>query len=223
MEKNEKENYPEPINTKGIETILHQMKRCICKIYKDDNVIGAGYFFNIVNSEKLIQFPVLLMNNNIFLSLNSNNNGIIKVSIDEDKTFLNINLDVTYIIQINDSNSILVEIKNEEITKLDIIEISELDNLEKENHSQNTLYTLNLNNKNEVVVFYGNLNKVNNNFFCCFLNDSIQGLSIFSINNFRLIGLIKENNENSKFSKGIFIQPYIKEIILKKKKMKKTN
>jgi len=82
---------------------------------------------------------------------------------------------------------------------------------------------LNLNNKNEVVVSYGNLNKVNNDFFCCFLNDAIQGLPIFSINNFRLIGLISENIENSKFSKCIFIQPYIKGIILKKKKMKKTN
>ncbi len=93
MEKNEKENYPEPINTKGTEKIFHQMKRCIFKIYKDDNVIGAGYFFKIANSEKSFQIPVLLMNKNIFLSINLNNNGVIKISIDEDKTFLNINLE----------------------------------------------------------------------------------------------------------------------------------
>ena len=126
MGKNEKENYPEPIHAKGIEKILHQMKRCMCKIYKDDNAIGAGYFCKIVNLEKSFQIPVLLMNKNIFISINLNNNGVIKVSIDEDKTFLNINLDVSNIVHINESNNILVEIKNENNTKLDFIEINEL-------------------------------------------------------------------------------------------------
>ena len=56
------------------------MKKCICKIYKDDNVHS-------------FQILVLLMYKIIFLSINLNNNGIIKVSIDEDKTFLNINLE----------------------------------------------------------------------------------------------------------------------------------
>ena len=29
------ENYPKPLSIKGTETILEQMKKCVCKIYLD--------------------------------------------------------------------------------------------------------------------------------------------------------------------------------------------
>ena len=67
MEKTKLEKYirstPIPLYLEGIETILFQMKSCICKIFKENNVTGTGFFCKIPFQNNLL--PVLITNNHI--------------------------------------------------------------------------------------------------------------------------------------------------------------
>ena len=38
------EKYPNPITIDGTETIIYQMKNCICKIINKDGINGTGFF-----------------------------------------------------------------------------------------------------------------------------------------------------------------------------------
>ena len=47
-----------PISIEGIETILFQMKNCICKIYKNEHKIGAGFFCRIPFKDNFLSILV---------------------------------------------------------------------------------------------------------------------------------------------------------------------
>ena len=55
------ENSPNPLTIEGTETILFQMKNCICKILSNDGKKGTGFFCKIPYLNKLL--PVLVTNN----------------------------------------------------------------------------------------------------------------------------------------------------------------
>ena len=41
-------DYPEFVNIEGTETILEQMRKSICKIYKGNGESGTGFFCNFL-------------------------------------------------------------------------------------------------------------------------------------------------------------------------------
>ena len=61
-----------PISIEGIEKILFQMKNCICKIYKGEDKIGAGFFCKIPFKDNFLS--ILVINSTILIFLNLNNN-----------------------------------------------------------------------------------------------------------------------------------------------------
>ena len=57
------EDSPNPLTIEGTETILFQMKNCLCKILGNDGKKGTGFFCKIPYLKKLL--PVLITNNHI--------------------------------------------------------------------------------------------------------------------------------------------------------------
>ena len=61
---------PISVPIEGVETILYQLKNCICKIFQDNGKKATGFFCNIPYRDKTI--PFLLTNNHV---LNKNDIG----------------------------------------------------------------------------------------------------------------------------------------------------
>ena len=80
---------PIPISIQGIETILFQMKNCVCKIYVNKTK-GTGFFSKIPYKNKLL--PVLITNNHIFGENEIRNNKTITISLDNDNIIKNIEI-----------------------------------------------------------------------------------------------------------------------------------
>ena len=74
---------PKPIFIEGIETILMQMRTCICKIYKKDNITGTGFFCKIPFQNKLLS--VLITNNHILQEEDIKLGNIIELTINNNK------------------------------------------------------------------------------------------------------------------------------------------
>ena len=56
---------PIPISIKGIESILFQIKNCVCKIYKNDGSNGSGFFLKIPCPAQNSLLSVLITNYNV--------------------------------------------------------------------------------------------------------------------------------------------------------------
>ena len=77
------------------------MKQCICKI-KNKKGRGTGFFCNIFDKEKKI-FPVFITNNHVIDEEIIKGNDIIKVSLNDEKVKINI--------EINDNRKIYTNIE----------------------------------------------------------------------------------------------------------------
>ena len=53
---------PEPVSLEKSEVIIDQMKKCVCRIYYNNNM-GTGFFIKIPYKSKLL--PILMTNNHI--------------------------------------------------------------------------------------------------------------------------------------------------------------
>ena len=58
------EDYPKSISLKGLEIIIHQMKKTICKINIGKNK-GTAFFCNLPFPDNNFILPVLITNNHI--------------------------------------------------------------------------------------------------------------------------------------------------------------
>ena len=110
---------PIPVSIKGTEKILEQMKKCVCKIIKD-NIKGTGFFAKIPYKDKLIK--VLITNNHILNKNDIKNNKLISVSINNEEKYKDIKRD--------DKRLILID----EIKDVTIIEIKDKDEIENESN-----------------------------------------------------------------------------------------
>ena len=54
------ENSPIPINIEGVEKILFQMKNCICKILKENDTHGTGFFCKIPYDKSLLYLQIII-------------------------------------------------------------------------------------------------------------------------------------------------------------------
>ena len=59
------EDYPNPITLESTETILNQMKNCVCKIYMDNGNKGTGFFCIIPYPDKDHLVHFLITNNHV--------------------------------------------------------------------------------------------------------------------------------------------------------------
>jgi len=82
-----------PISIKGMEKITFQLKNCVCKISKKDNVKATGFFCKIPYQNYNNLLPVLFTNNHI---LNANDliiNNKIDITINDDNEIRSILID----------------------------------------------------------------------------------------------------------------------------------
>ena len=117
-------NSPLPIPIKGIEIILYQMKKCVCKIYRKDGIKGTGFFCKIPYKNELL--PILVTNWHILTLEEINYNKEIKLSLNDDKEFKVIKIDENRKIFSDkdlDATFVEINIKNDKIN--DFLEIDE--------------------------------------------------------------------------------------------------
>ena len=86
-------NSPTPISIKGMETILFQMKNCVCKIHKNIGTNGSGFFCKIPYPGKSDLLPVLITNYHVLNEEDIKNNKIIELTINDDNEKRSIKID----------------------------------------------------------------------------------------------------------------------------------
>ena len=91
-------NSKESINSQERERKILQMKKCICKIHtKDDNINGLSIFCKIQYNE-FEPIKVLIINNYILSKIDIENEKQIKISINDDKLYKNIEINKSKLI-----------------------------------------------------------------------------------------------------------------------------
>ena len=104
--------YPLPVTIEGTNTILEQMKKCICKI-ENKNGNGIGFFCYIqYKNEKL---KILITNNHIINEDIIKENNKIQVSINDNKQYKIIELKNKKIYTNKNYDITIIEIKSENI------------------------------------------------------------------------------------------------------------
>ena len=219
-----------PVSFENTEKILSQMKNCICKIYKNKGETGTGFFCKIPypNQSKLLK--VLITNNHVLNENDLKNDNIIKYTIKDDKQIrkIKINNNNRKIYTSKELDITFIEIKENEDNINEFLEIDEeLINQNEEyietTYKNKSIYILHYPFGKDIVVSYGNLDKIKNeqiNHFCNTSKGS-SGSPILSLDTLKVIGIHcgsnKDDNENC--NKGIFMKFPIKEFNKQNKKI----
>ena len=221
MEIIKKEKYipfsPIPVFIEGIETILFQMKNCICKIYKKErNITGTGFFCKIPFQNFLL--PVLITNNHVLNKEDLKLGNIIVLTLNNNKEKREI--------EINNKRKIITS-ENPDITIIELKSDDKIDKfLEIDNDAKNknyndllelsyrskSIYILHYPESKKIHVSFGLLNNIYDNEInhYCSTNEGTSGSPILSLETFKVIG-IHYGRSNMEFNKGVFIQKAINE------------
>ena len=245
------EIFPKPVSMKGIETILFQMKNCICKIY-NKNKKGTGFFLKVLFPEQNNSIYLLVTNNHVLDNSDIENNKIKEITINDDSLNRNIkinnsrkrftcpNLDITFVEIIPNLDKInnFLEL-DEEINKdISILETS---------YRSKSIYVLQYPKSTILHVSYGLLNEIQEDkkiihiIHYCSTEEGSSSSPILSLENNRVIGMHQGSSkiQNIKNNYGIFIKivldklyakyhinndfKYIKAFIQKEKKKNNMN
>ena len=209
------EIFPKPVSMKGIETILFQMKNCICKIY-NKNKKGTGFFLKVLFPEQNNSIYLLVTNNHVLDNSDIENNKIKEITINDDSLNRNIkinnsrkrftcpNLDITFVEIIPNLDKInnFLEL-DEEINK-------DISILEKSYRSK-SIYVLQYPKSTILHVSYGLLNQIQEDkkiIHNCSTEEGSSGSPILSLETNRVIGIHKGGAKNwhTKHNLGIFIK-----------------
>jgi len=209
-----------PVSFENTEKILFQMKNCICKIYKNKGETGTGFFCEIPYQSKLLK--VLITNNHVLNEDDLKNDNIIKYTLKGDKQIRKIKIDnkIRKIYTSKELDISFIEIKENEDNINEYLEIDEeLINQNEEyietTYKNKSIYLLHYPSGKDIVVSYGNLDKIKNeqiNHFCNTSKGS-SGSPILSLDTLKVIGIHCGSNrdDNENCNKGIFIKYPIKE------------
>ena len=199
-----------PVSIKGTEIILSQMKKCVCKILKNDGIKGSGFFCEIPYQGKLL--PVLVTNNHV-LNLNEiNNNQNITISINDDKDFKYIKIDNSRKMFTNEELDVtFIEINKEKDKINDFLEIDEYVNRKDVDlnaiFAKSSIYILNYQEGNNIFVSYGLLSKIEEQkyiYHLCNTKDGSSGSPIISLKSHKVVGIHVGHNKFN-FNNGIAI------------------
>ena len=203
---------PKPITIEGTEKILFQMKNSICKIYKCN---GTGFFFYIPYKNAI--FKALITNYNIINDTYVKNNQIIKISMNDDKVEIDIEIKNRKIYLSEKYDTTIIEIKNSDKNiNVNYLELD--DNIFKNNsefyYEKSSVYVLQYPNMNKASVSYGILKKIqsNNITHSCCTQPGSSGSPILNLFNNKIIGIHREST-NLNFNIGSFIKSPINEFI----------
>ena len=172
---NKIEKYPKSISLEGIEIILEQMKKKICRI-NIGNKKGIGFFCKIPFPDYNNLLPVLITNNYIIDELILKNEKKIKIIINNEEKEIELENRIKYIN--NEYDITIIEIKNKD----KINNYLELDNNKRsyKSYKGESIYILYY-IRNKIKVSYGIIKEENKNKFINIWNiekDSIGGIII---------------------------------------------
>ena len=208
---------PIPLSIKGMEDILVQMKKCVCKI-KKGNQTGTGFFAKIPYEFK---FKIVLITNNHILNENDLKIGnVIKISINNEKEYKNIKIDDHRIVFTDKKNDITIIEIGEKDNINNFLEIDERYNQKyiEDRFRNESLYILNYPKGNNIVVSFGLLKSIkdyNNIYHLCSTENGSSGSPIISLKSFKLIGVHIGGCKNDDCNIGLFIKYAIDEFIKK--------
>ena len=115
------ENFSKPVSGEEIMKILEQMKNSICKIYKNDEFKGIGFFCSIPYENKSIK--VMITSNQIIDSNYIKNNKQIDITLNDDKEkktiILGKNL-ITYTNEKENYDITIIEIQENNINYMEL-------------------------------------------------------------------------------------------------------
>ena len=208
------ENSVDSIFINQAETIICQMKKCVCKIISKNNARFTGFFCKIPYPDKAHLLPVLATTD--FAIEPDIKEGNIKISIDNDKEFKEINLINRKIFKNRELYTCFIELIPEDKIN-DFLEIDE--NIFKENQElsyiKNSIYVLHYIKGENVAMNPGILKKINKNNFehLCNTKDGSSGGPILLLKTCKVIGIHWGSSNHLNFNFGTLIKYSIEEFI----------
>ena len=212
------ENSPEPVSIEGTEKILFQMKKCVCKITKENGVNGTGFFCKIPFPEHFDLFPVLVTNLHVLNKNDIEKNKIIEVTLNDDSKKKTIKIEKSRIIFCDENLDVtFIQIKPEKDNIKHFLEISEDiikndKNILESKYRKKSIYIIHYPKGKNIKVSYGLINKVldNNITHYCITDNGSSGSPVLSLDNFKIIGIhygtsIFKRFNNSSFMKSVLI------------------
>jgi len=218
------------VKIKGMETILMQMKKSICKI--DGKLMGTGFFCRIKYDNKDI--PCLLTNYHVLDKEYIKKNSKIGISMNDNKINEDIIIneeDIIYQSIRNEYDLIIIKLKEGKDYMNNINYLKLDDNLFNKNslkgYKSNSIYILHYPNSQDASVSYGNgitfdeENKYDIQHKCNTSSGSSGGPILNLLTN-KVIGIHKgciQKNGEVKYNIGTFLKDSLEEIINKDNKI----
>ena len=214
------EDYPNPITLESTETILNQMKNCVCKIYMDNGNKGTGFFCIIPYPDKDHLVHFLITNNHVIdesylkkdkrIDLTINNDRVEKkLIIGNRRVYTSVKYDTT-----------IIEIFENKDGINNFLELDFDINGEDFNNKyiNKSIYALQYPNHDKVYVSYGIIKSIDatNNYdfrHYCSTDKGSSGAPILNIKTNKLIGIHKGAYNNYNFNKGTLLIFPLKEFI----------
>ena len=193
------EDYPSSVTKKCHEIILKQMNKSFGIINEKEIVI-----FIHINYENKDIYAILInnyINNEEYKDIKDIeiNNKIEKIELEE------------IIYKNKEENISIIKLKQKN-KKINYIEIE--DKLDEEYYKKESIYIIQYNNINNILISYGLIKEIDNNklIYTGNINSKYKFIPIFNLSNNKLIG-IHNNNDNKHFKKGINLKRNINEFI----------
>ena len=223
------ESFPVPVTMECTDTILKQMKECICKINNQKGK-GTGFFCYIPNNNKKI--PVLITCNHVIDEeiIKKDDNIIVTLNNDKEKKIINLNKNrKIYTNKKELYDTTIIEIKEEDnINKyldLDVHLFDDIQNICNENIYVIQYPKLKL-SQQIAAVSYGILKTINNEYkinHTCSTETGASGSPILNISENTVIGIHTESSPKNNYNIGTHLKYPINEFLNNINLIKKGN
>ena len=205
------ENYPLPVTIEATEVILHQMKKCICKI-ENKNGSGTGFFCHIPYKGRLLE--VMITNNHILNKEILKNDKIIKLLLNDSKENITLEIKDRKIYTSKKYDTTIIEINSEKDKIYNFLEIDQEIFDKNINMFNKSIYILQYHrniDKYKAAVSYGILKNMEDKYniihYCC-TDQGSSGSPILKISNKKIIGIHSCNVKNSEnyYNRGTLLK-----------------
>ena len=210
------ENYPIPVTIEGTTTILNQLKNCICKI-ENVNGKGTGFFCNFSNKNQ--KYKVLITNNHVIDEEIIKENKKIKVSINNNKENIKIDLKNKKIYTSKKYDTTIIEINPEKEVINNYLELDDELFDDIINISKKSVYIIqypNYSDGQKAAVSYGiikNIQEEYNILHLCSTESGSSGSPILNLINNKIIGIHKESMKGKNYNRGTLLKYPINEYL----------
>jgi V8-like Glu-specific endopeptidase len=201
------EKYPFEVNIQRTETILHQLKNCVCKIYNKEK--GTGFFCKITYrlNNTILSMDTLITCNHVLNEKDLIPGKTITLSFNDEKNSTSFNIGNERITFTDPKNDItIIEMKNKDPVKYECLQVHDnlFSNVDlKKFFSKKPIYVLH-NPDNNTLISYGTIKKIKGGEIqhCCSTKYGSSGGPILALDNNKVIGVHKGSSKKLEFNKG---------------------